>query len=141
MAAKADGHQAGGGQRAWRIGTRIAVDPITRIEGQLRIEVEVANGVVADAWAASPTQSARALLPVPDGGLWIGHALMPPAGPARLTSTSPREARPFAASSSPWPRSRRRLVFVLRDRESNALTRAIRRHVTLPHARDSGVRP
>src|SRR5450759_2877134 len=30
--------------------TRIVVDPITRIEGHLRIEVEVANGVVSDAW-------------------------------------------------------------------------------------------
>jgi Ni,Fe-hydrogenase I large subunit len=32
--------------------TRIAVDPITRIEGHLRIEVEVANGVVSDAWSS-----------------------------------------------------------------------------------------
>ena len=32
--------------------TRIVVDPITRIEGHLRIEVEVANGVVADAWSS-----------------------------------------------------------------------------------------
>lgn len=31
--------------------TRIAVDPITRIEGHLRIEVEVDNGVVTDAWS------------------------------------------------------------------------------------------
>ncbi len=32
--------------------TRIAVDPITRIEGHLRIEVEVENGVVRDAWSS-----------------------------------------------------------------------------------------
>jgi Ni,Fe-hydrogenase I large subunit len=32
--------------------TRIAVDPITRIEGHLRIEVEVQNGVVTDAWSS-----------------------------------------------------------------------------------------
>ncbi len=31
--------------------TRIAVDPVTRIEGHLRIEVEVENGVVRDAWS------------------------------------------------------------------------------------------
>ena len=31
--------------------TRIAIDPITRIEGHLRIEVEVQNGVVTDAWS------------------------------------------------------------------------------------------
>src|SRR5512142_2823788 len=31
--------------------TRIAVDPVTRIEGHLRIEVEVENGVVTDAWS------------------------------------------------------------------------------------------
>jgi len=32
--------------------TRVVVDPITRIEGHLRIEVEVANGVVTDAWSS-----------------------------------------------------------------------------------------
>ncbi len=32
--------------------TRITVDPITRIEGHLRIEVEVSNGVVTDAWSS-----------------------------------------------------------------------------------------
>ena len=32
--------------------TRIVVDPITRIEGHLRIEIEVANGVVSDAWSS-----------------------------------------------------------------------------------------
>jgi Ni,Fe-hydrogenase I large subunit len=32
---------------------RIAIDPITRIEGHLRIEVEVEDGVVTDAWASS----------------------------------------------------------------------------------------
>ncbi len=33
--------------------TKIAIDPITRIEGHLRIEVEVEDGVVTDAWASS----------------------------------------------------------------------------------------
>ncbi|RME33651.1 MAG: nickel-dependent hydrogenase large subunit [Deltaproteobacteria bacterium] len=33
--------------------TRIAIDPITRIEGHLRIEVQVDNGKVSDAWASS----------------------------------------------------------------------------------------
>ena len=32
--------------------THIVVDPITRIEGHLRIEVEVSNGVVTDAWSS-----------------------------------------------------------------------------------------
>lgn len=32
--------------------TRIVVDPLTRIEGHLRIEVEVENGVITDAWSA-----------------------------------------------------------------------------------------
>jgi Ni,Fe-hydrogenase I large subunit len=32
--------------------TRVAIDPITRIEGHLRIEVEVENGVVTDAWSS-----------------------------------------------------------------------------------------
>ncbi len=33
--------------------TKIAIDPITRIEGHLRIEVQVDNGKVSDAWASS----------------------------------------------------------------------------------------
>lgn len=32
--------------------TRITIDPITRIEGHLRIEVEVAGGKVVDAWSS-----------------------------------------------------------------------------------------
>lgn len=32
--------------------TRSVIDPITRIEGHLRVEMEVENGVVADAWAS-----------------------------------------------------------------------------------------
>ncbi len=31
---------------------RIAIDPVTRIGGHLRIEAEIANGVVADAWSS-----------------------------------------------------------------------------------------
>src|SRR5512138_3811345 len=34
--------------------TKIVVDPITRIEGHLRIEAEVAGGNVSDAWSSSP---------------------------------------------------------------------------------------
>jgi Ni,Fe-hydrogenase I large subunit len=33
--------------------TKIAIDPITRIEGHLRIEIEVDNGVVTNAWSSS----------------------------------------------------------------------------------------
>ena len=32
---------------------RIAIDPITRIEGHLRIEVQVDSGAVSEAWASS----------------------------------------------------------------------------------------
>jgi [NiFe] hydrogenase large subunit len=32
---------------------RIVVDPITRIEGHLRIEVEVAGGKVVNAWSSA----------------------------------------------------------------------------------------
>ncbi|MFH0751130.1 MAG: nickel-dependent hydrogenase large subunit [Chloroflexota bacterium] len=32
--------------------TRIAIDPVTRIGGHLRIEADVADGVVADAWSS-----------------------------------------------------------------------------------------
>jgi Ni,Fe-hydrogenase I large subunit len=31
---------------------RVAIDPITRIEGHLRIEVQIENGHVTDAWSA-----------------------------------------------------------------------------------------
>ena len=34
------------------MGKRITIDPITRIEGHLRIEVEVENGKVKDAWSS-----------------------------------------------------------------------------------------
>ncbi len=32
---------------------KIAIDPITRIEGHLRIEAQVENGRVVDAWSSS----------------------------------------------------------------------------------------
>jgi Ni,Fe-hydrogenase I large subunit len=32
---------------------KIAIDPITRIEGHLRIEVEIADGKVSKAWSSS----------------------------------------------------------------------------------------
>ena len=31
---------------------KIAIDPITRIEGHLRIEAQIQNGKVRDAWSA-----------------------------------------------------------------------------------------
>jgi len=34
------------------VAKRITIDPITRIEGHLRIEVEVAGGKVVDAWSS-----------------------------------------------------------------------------------------
>jgi Ni,Fe-hydrogenase I large subunit len=33
--------------------TRIVIDPVTRIEGHLRIEVQIEDGVVTDAWSSS----------------------------------------------------------------------------------------
>ena len=33
--------------------TKIAIDPVTRIEGHLRLEVEVEGGQVTDAWSSS----------------------------------------------------------------------------------------
>jgi Ni,Fe-hydrogenase I large subunit len=32
---------------------KVAIDPVTRIEGHLRIEVQVENGRVTDAWSSS----------------------------------------------------------------------------------------
>jgi len=32
---------------------KIVIDPVTRIEGHLRLEVEVADGKVTNAWSAS----------------------------------------------------------------------------------------
>lgn len=34
------------------MGQRISVDPVTRIEGHLKIDVEIENGVVKDAWSS-----------------------------------------------------------------------------------------
>jgi len=34
------------------MGKRITVDPVTRIEGHLKIDVEIENGVVVDAWSS-----------------------------------------------------------------------------------------
>jgi Ni,Fe-hydrogenase I large subunit len=31
---------------------RVVIDPITRIEGHLRLEVQIKNGIVTDAWSA-----------------------------------------------------------------------------------------
>ena len=31
---------------------RSVIDPVTRIEGHLRVEMEVENGVVSDAWVS-----------------------------------------------------------------------------------------
>ena len=33
-------------------GKRIVLDPVTRVEGHLRVEIEVENGVVKDAWVS-----------------------------------------------------------------------------------------
>jgi Ni,Fe-hydrogenase I large subunit len=33
--------------------TKIAIDPVTRIEGHLRVEVEVNGGEVTNAWSSS----------------------------------------------------------------------------------------
>jgi hypothetical protein len=38
--------------RRWAEMTRLAIDPVTRVGGHLRIEVEVADGAVRDAWSA-----------------------------------------------------------------------------------------
>lgn len=54
---------------------RIAIDPVTRIEGHLRIEVEVENGKVTNAWSSST--------------MWRGIELI-------LKGRDPRDAWTFA---------------------------------------------
>ncbi len=71
--------------------TRIAIDPVTRIEGHLRIEVEVSNGVVTAASVAHGAASyarrrradARAAVGAGAGGGGGGVAVAtePPATP------------------------------------------------------------
>ena len=34
------------------MGKKIMIDPVTRIEGHLRIEVEVSGGIVVNAWSS-----------------------------------------------------------------------------------------
>ncbi len=36
------------------VGPTVVIDPVTRIEGHLRIEVKVANGAITDAWSTGP---------------------------------------------------------------------------------------
>jgi Ni,Fe-hydrogenase I large subunit len=38
--------------RGDNVAKRITIDPITRIEGHLRIEVEIAGGKVVNAWSS-----------------------------------------------------------------------------------------
>jgi len=54
---------------------KIAIDPVTRIEGHLRIEVEVENGKVTKAWSSST--------------MWRGIELI-------LKGRDPRDAWTFA---------------------------------------------
>ena len=54
---------------------KIVIDPITRIEGHLRIEVEVADGKVVKAWSSST--------------MWRGIELI-------LKGRDPRDAWTFA---------------------------------------------
>lgn len=35
------------------MGTRVTIDPITRIEGHMRVEVEVEGGKVVNAWSSA----------------------------------------------------------------------------------------
>lgn len=37
---------------------RITIDPVTRIEGHLRIDCEIENGVVSKAWVSVPCGAA-----------------------------------------------------------------------------------
>ena len=37
---------------------RSVIDPVTRIEGHLRVEMEVENGVVSDAWFPAAASAA-----------------------------------------------------------------------------------
>lgn len=54
---------------------KISIDPVTRIEGHLRIEVEVENGLVTRAWSSST--------------MWRGIELI-------LKGRDPRDAWTFA---------------------------------------------
>ncbi|SLM31359.1 hydrogenase 1, large subunit [Desulfamplus magnetovallimortis] len=60
------------------MGKRIIIDPITRIEGHLRIEVEIENGKVKDAWCS--------------GQMFRGIEMM-------LTGRDPRDAHHFVQRS------------------------------------------
>ncbi len=55
---------------------KIVVDPITRIEGHLRIEAQVENGKIVDAWSS--------------GTMWRGIETM-------LLGRDPRDAWAFVA--------------------------------------------
>ena len=64
---------------------KIVIDPITRIEGHLRIECEVDGGKVTNAWSS--------------GQMWRGIEII-------LQGRDPRDARPspsgYAGSAPPY---------------------------------------
>ena len=81
---------------------RVVVDPVTRIEGHLRIEAEVDRGAVQDAWSSSTMfRGIEIILKGRDPGM-----------PGRSRSASAASARPSTRSrrSAPWrtPSARRR---------------------------------
>jgi len=53
---------------------RTVVDPLTRIEGHLRVEVEVTNGKIADAWVAAPLFRGMEIIMkdrAPEDAFWV----------------------------------------------------------------------
>ena len=58
--------------------TRTVVDPVTRIEGHLRVEVEVSNGKVEDAWVSGTLWRGMELIlqdRAPEDAFWVSQRI------------------------------------------------------------------
>ena len=112
--------------------TRVVLDPVTRIEGHLRVEIEVDNGVVKDAWVSGGlyrgmeavlmgrepadafyvAQRICGVCPVSHGHAATMAAESALGSPSRTThgssatsSRAPRRCTATSCGSTRWPRS------------------------------------
>ena len=87
------------------MGKRIIVDPITRIEGHLRIEVEVEGGKVVDAWSSG--QMFRGIEMILKGATLGMHTTLcsAPAVSALTFTPSPRCVRWMTLLKSKSPKT------------------------------------
>ena len=76
--------------------TRITVDPVTRIEGHLRIDVEVDGGVVRKAWSSGQMSTFRQSTSMDGSAAPTGKAV---SGMPMVTPSTPTDAAAAAVAA------------------------------------------